>query len=206
MPIDLIGAVVAWLVAASGDAGVRLVRGPDDKRLLRRAVGVAVDLVVGQVDPPFQGPLRQLLEQCFSSRPSLEPDALTPVGEWLRVAIKAQVTEASGWVNNDTGRLFSEEVPVSPEWLAGHVTDAIVGALRQVVAEGGLAELVHGVDTADLLDRLDAIGLTVSQLAAGPAVLAGEAFTIARREYLSLATAAVPAGRSGDPNAADRAG
>ena len=52
-----------------------------------------------------------------------------------------------------------------------------------MVAEDGLAELVHGVDTADVLKRLDAIGLTVGQLAPGPAA-AGEAFEDARQEYL----------------------
>jgi hypothetical protein len=166
MPIDLIGAVVAWLVAASGDAGIRLIRGSGDEGKLRKAVRVAVEAVVREVDPALQKQLRAGLILCFSSPPAMKLDGTTPTGDWLRSAIVTQVSQLEGWVNNDTGRPFYQDVPVDPAWLSGRVTDAIVGALRQVVASGNLPELVRGVDTTDVLGRLDALGLLGQQTAA----------------------------------------
>lgn len=163
MPIDLIGAVVAWLVAASGDAGIRLIRGSRDGRMLRKALAVAVDAVVKEADPAVQEPLREGLRMCFSSPPTMKLDGATPTGDWLRSAIAAQVSELEGWVNNDTGRPFYEDAPVDPAWLTERITNAIIEALRQVVASLGLPELVRGVDTTDVLARLDALGLLFEQ-------------------------------------------
>lgn len=162
MPIDLIGAVVAWLVAASADAGIRLIRGSHDERMLRKALAVAVNTVVKEADPALQKPLRAGLALCFSSPLAMSLDGSTPTGDWLRSAIAAQVSQLEGWVNNDTGRRFFEDAPVDPAWLTERVTDAIIGALRQVVASGSLPELVRGVDTTDVLARLDALGLLVA--------------------------------------------
>jgi hypothetical protein len=159
MPIDLIGAVVAWLVAASGDAGIRLIRGSGDERMLRKAVRVAVDAVVRDADPALRKQLRAGLTLCFSSPPAMKLDGATPPGAWLRSAITAQVSQLEGWVNNDTGRPFYQDVPVDPAWLSGRVTDAVLGALRQVVASGNLPELFRDMDTTEVLARLDALGL-----------------------------------------------
>jgi Effector-associated domain 2 len=159
MPIDLIAAVVAWLVAASGDSGIRLVRGSPDRRMLHNAVKVAVDAVVEQVDPTLRTRLRSALAECFSDPLVLRPDATTPIGDWLRSAITAQVTHLETWVTNDSRRSFLQDVPVDIGWLAKHVTEAIIGALRQVAAMDGLPELVHGVDNADVHAQLDALGL-----------------------------------------------
>jgi hypothetical protein len=158
MPIDLIAAVVAWLVAASGDAGIRLVRGSRDKRMLREAMQVAVDAVVQQADPTLRNGLRSALAECFSAPPVLQPDGTTPVGDWLRAAIAAQVTQLATWMNNDSQRPFLEDVPVDIGWLAERLTEVIIEALRQVVARGGLPELVRGVDSSDVQARLDALG------------------------------------------------
>jgi hypothetical protein len=167
MPIDLIGAVVAWIVATAGDAGIRLIRGSDDKRRLRRTLDVAISTVVEQVTPELRPALRQALAQCFSSPLALTPDGVTPAGDWLRSAIAAQVSRLDEWVSEDTGRPFYGYVPVDPGWLTEKVTDAIIGAMRQVVATGGLPELVHGVDTTDVLARLDTLGLLGQEIAAG---------------------------------------
>jgi hypothetical protein len=164
MPIDLIGAVVAWLVSASGDAGIRLVRGSDDRRKLRKALDVAINAVVQDVPRALEQPLGQALALCFSSPPAMKLDGSTPAGDWLRAAIAAQVSQLEGWVNNDTGRPFYHDVPVDPGWLTDRLTDAIIEAMRQVVAASGLPELVHGVDTTDVLARLDTLGLLGRQI------------------------------------------
>lgn len=166
MPIDLIGAVVAWLVAASGDAGIRLIRGSGDERMLRKAVRVAVDAVVREADPALQKQLRAGLTLCFSSPPAMKLDAATRAGDWLPSAIAAQISQLEGWVNNDTGRPFYQDVPVDPAWLSGRVTDAIIGALRQVVASGNLPEVVRDMDTIEVLARLDVLGLLGQQTTA----------------------------------------
>jgi hypothetical protein len=135
--------------------------------MLRKALAVAVNTVVKEADPALQKPLRAGLALCFSSPLAMSLDGSTPTGDWLRSAIAAQVSQLEGWVNNDTGRRFFEDAPVDPAWLTERVTDAIIGALRQVVASGSLPELVRGVDTTDVLARLDALGLLSRQVAAG---------------------------------------
>jgi hypothetical protein len=165
MPIDLIGAVVGWLVSAFGDAGIGLILGSADKRMMRRALQVAIDAVVNKADPPLRAPLRHGLTLCFSEPLAMSLDGATPVGDWLRAAIVAQVSQLDGWANNDTRRLFYQDVPVDPAWLTEQVTDAIIGALHQVVASGSLPELVHGLDITEVLARLDALSLLTRQVA-----------------------------------------
>jgi hypothetical protein len=172
MPIDLIGAVVAWLVALSGDTGIRLLRGSRDKRMMHDALSVAVGSVVEQADPAVRGSLQAALSQCFSAPLLLQVDISAPIGVWLRSAITEQVMHLENWVNNESGRPFREYVPVDLALLAQQLADAIIVALRQVVALGGLTALVQGVDTAEVLARLDALGLQVSRLETARSVIA----------------------------------
>jgi len=166
MPADLVAAVVGWLVQVLGDAGISLVRGPRDARELRKAVAQAIDLVVDRADPGSREALRRGLEQCFSTSPQIRgPVSSASVGEVLRRALAAQVGQLEQWVNNDTGRPFYQEVSVGPRWVTEQLLDAFVTALRQVVAGSGLAELVHGLDTSEIMAGLDALGLQIRGLA-----------------------------------------
>jgi Effector-associated domain 2 len=157
MPIDLTGAVVAWLVAVCGDTGIRLIRGSPDKRLLLEAVDVAVSAVVVQADPVLREPLRAGLAWCFSGPPQFVPDGSARLDDLLKAAVGRQIERLDNWVDHGTGRSFYQQVPVSQRWLTSEVTKAVVQALRQVVAKSSPAELVHGLDTADMLARLDAL-------------------------------------------------
>src|ERR1035438_9632193 len=112
MPIDLIGAVVAWLVALSGDTGIRLLRGSRDKRMMHDALRVAVGSVVEQADPTVRGSLRAALCECSSAPLLLQVDISVPIGVWLRSAITEQVMQLENWVNNESGRPFREYVSV----------------------------------------------------------------------------------------------
>lgn len=165
MPIDLIGAVVAWLVATTGDAGMRLVRGSADERMLHQAVSVAIDHVVGQVDATSQEPLRDALAWCFSAPPRLEPDGVTQTDIWLRKAVIAQIADI------DPDRLGADRLLDPHDWLEQELSAALVGALRQVAAASGVAELVHGLDFAAVISRLDAIGVQIDHLALSSAAL-----------------------------------
>src|SRR6266496_839179 len=165
MPIDLVAAVTGWLVQVFGDAGIALVRGSRDERELKKAVGQAIETVVDRADPASREALRRGLEQCFSSPRQIHVEGPSSVGERLRAAIAGQVGQLAQWVNNDTGRPFYEEVSVGPDWVTEQLLDAFVTAVRNVVAGGGLAELVHGLDTADIMAQLDALGLQISGLA-----------------------------------------
>ncbi len=160
MPVDLAGALVGWVVSVVGDAGIRLARRSPDERALSKAMGLAIDRVVEQADSSSQEALRLGLRECFSAQPRLGLDASTSVGEGLRAAIVAQVAQLDQMMHSDTGQPFYQAVPVERVWLVEQVTAAVLTALRQVVAAGGLAELVHGVDAAELLARLEE--LTVS--------------------------------------------
>jgi tetratricopeptide (TPR) repeat protein len=160
MPVDVVGALVGWVVSLVGDAGIRFVRRSPDERALRKALGLALDRVVEQADLSCQEALRVGLWECFSTGPRVRLDASSSVGEGLRAAIAAQVAQLDQMVHGDSGQPFYQVVEVDREWLAEQVTVAIVTALRQVVAVGGLAELVHGVDTAEVLARLKELTVT----------------------------------------------
>lgn len=165
VPIDLIGGVVAWLVATAGDAGVRLLRGSPDERMLHQAVSVAIDGVVGQIDATLREPLRDALAWCFSAPPRLEPNGVTRIDVWLRAAVTAQIADI------DPDSLGADGRQDPHDWLEQELSAALVGALRQVVASSGMTELVHGLDFADVMSRLDAIGVQVDQLAQSPAAV-----------------------------------
>lgn len=164
MPIDLIGALVGWLVQAVGDHGIRLVRGSPDERALRRAVRDALGAVVDQADVSSREALRSGLRQCFSSPPRLLVDLSSPIGESLRAAITAQVAELDQMVNAETGQSFYEDVSVERDWLMGQTADAIIAALRSVVAQGSIAELVHALNASDMSAQVNALSRQLIQL------------------------------------------
>ena len=164
MPVDLVGALVGWVVSLVGDAGIRLVRRSPDERALSTAIGLAIDNVVEHIDPSSRNALRLGLRECFSTPPRMRLDVSTSVGEGLRDAIAAQVAQLDEMVHSDSGQPFYQMVPVRPLWLTEQITEAIRTSLRQVVAAGGLAELVHALDTADVLARLNMLGIEGSEV------------------------------------------
>ncbi len=157
MPVDLVGALVGWLVSVVGDAGVRLALRSPKERALRNALRLAIDNVVAQVPSSSQEALRAGLRECFSRPSQLRLDASPNVGDGLRAAIAAQVSQLDEMAHIDTGQPFYQAVPVDRGWLSEQVTAAILTALRHVVAAGEPAELVHALDTAEVLARLDAL-------------------------------------------------
>ncbi|MGH4026619.1 MAG: WD40 repeat domain-containing protein, partial [Pseudonocardiaceae bacterium] len=157
MPVDLVGALVGWLVSVAGDAGFRLARPLPKERALSEAMSLASDEVVAQVTPSLQAGLRAGLRECFSRSPQLRLDAFPNVGDGLRAAVAAQVSQLDHMVHTDTGQPFYQAVPVGREWLSEQVTTAILAALRHVVAAGEPAGLVHALDMAELLARLEAL-------------------------------------------------
>ena len=164
MAIDVVGALVGWLVQTVGDYGIRLVRGSPDERALRRALGRAIEAVAVQVDPASREALRWGLQQCFSSPPRLPRDASGSIGDSFRAAIAAQVDELDQLLSIDTDLPFYQDVPVDQGWLLAQVTDAVITALRSVVAQGSLAELVHGLDASDAAAQVDALSRQLTQL------------------------------------------
>ncbi|MGH3851164.1 MAG: hypothetical protein ACRDRT_15985, partial [Pseudonocardiaceae bacterium] len=166
MPVDLVSALVGWVVSQVGDAGIRLARRPSDERALNTAMRLAIDSVVEQVDPSCREALRLGLRDCFSAPPRLGLAEATAVDRGLRAAIAAQVAQLGQMVHGDTGRPFFQVVAVDRDWLTGQVTKAVLSALRHMAATGGLTELVHGMDTAEVLARLDELGKTGHEVAA----------------------------------------
>ena len=158
MLIDLVSPLVGWLVAQLGDAGTRLLR---DNRTLKKALNLTINKVVEDADTPSREALRLGLLQCFSDPPQLRLDAFTPVGEGLRDAIAAQIGYLYELVGNDTNMKFYQVVEVEQSWLAKEVTNAIFIALRQVVAAGGVPELVRAIDAADTKDALARLELLI---------------------------------------------
>uniref|UniRef100_UPI003EBC1051 NB-ARC domain-containing protein n=1 Tax=Streptomyces sp. bgisy034 TaxID=3413774 RepID=UPI003EBC1051 len=162
MPVEG-GMVFGWLVKAFSQAGIRLVLGPPDERVLKKAIKIAIERVVGQADPEDRTALESGLKYCFSKPPRLRPDAFTPEGEWLRAAIADQIEWLKESRMTDTGRPFYEEVSLDPEWLSSQAADAIITALRQSITRTNLAALVHSVDVADLGVRLDVLMAEISR-------------------------------------------
>jgi len=170
MPIDLVAAVVGWLVQVYGDAGISLVRGPRSERELKQAVAQAIRMIVDRADPASREPLRRGLEQCFSSPQQIRPEWSSSVGEGLHAAIAAKVGQLAQWVNTDTGRPFYEEVSVGPDWVTEQLFDAFVTVVRHLAAGSSLVGLVYGLDTADIMARLDVLGLQISSLTVAASV------------------------------------
>ena len=69
MPVDLVGALVIWVVSLVGDAGMRLIRRSPDERALSKAMGLAINEVVEQADLSCQDVLGIELRECFTAPP-----------------------------------------------------------------------------------------------------------------------------------------
>ena len=161
MPIDLVAALVAWLVEVSGNSVIGSLLGSRE-RALRKAIDVAIKAVADQVNPESRRALERGLYECFSSPPRLPLDVSVSVGEGLRAAIRAQLSLLSQWVNNDTDVAFYRDVGLEPEWLTMRFTDAVIEAIRHVVAAGSLPALAAELTSADIAVRLNALDLKVS--------------------------------------------
>jgi len=164
MPLDLVGALLGWLVSLVGDAGIRLMRRSPDELALRRALGLAIDRVVQQANLSSQEVLREGLRQCFSASPQLGLDASASVSDGLRAAIEAQLAQLDQMMHSDSGDLFYDIVRVDRVWLIDQVTAAIRTALPQVAAASSLAELVNVLNAEGLSTQLDALAVQISEL------------------------------------------
>ena len=164
MPVDLVGALVGWLVSLVGDAGIRLVWRSRDERALSQAMGLAINGVIEQSGLPYQEALRLGLRECFSVPPWLELDGSLSVSEGLRAAIAAQVAQLDQMVHGDTGQPFYQVVPVDQVWLIDQVTTAILTVLPQVAAAISVPDLVHIMNAEGLSTRLDALRGQISEL------------------------------------------
>jgi WD40 repeat protein len=164
MPLDLVGALVGWLVSLVSNAGIRLMRRSSDERALRNALRLAIDKVVRQANASSQEVLREGLRQCFSAPPRLALDATTSVSDGLRAAITAQVAQLDQMMHGDSGELFYNIVSVDRVWLIDQVTAAILTALPQVAAASSLAELINVLNAEGVATRLDALGVQISEL------------------------------------------
>lgn len=162
--LDVVGAVVGWLVSLCGDSGFHLVRDQRDERSLRKILQGSMDSVVVSAPPSAQRTLERGLARYFKAPPALRLDGSVPVHTALEAAVDAQTAELEQWVTRTTGVPFAEAVAVEPEVLRARVTEAIVSGLRQYAAAGGMSELVHALDTAEILGRLNALGLRLDGL------------------------------------------
>lgn len=162
--LDVVGAVVGWLVSLCGDSGLHLVRDQRDERALRKMLQGSMGSVVDLAPPSTREILERGLTRFFKAPPALRLDGTVPVRDALQAAVQAQVVEFEQWVTRTTGAPFAETALVEPDVLRERITDAIVSGLRQYAAAGGMAELVRAVDTAEILGRIDALGLRLDGL------------------------------------------
>ncbi|MEU2131687.1 NB-ARC domain-containing protein [Streptomyces sp. NPDC018352] len=162
--LDVVSAVVGWLVALCGDSGFHLVRDQRDERALRKVLKGSMESVVVSVPPGSRRTLENGLTRFFKAPPALRLDGTTSVHDALEAAVYAQVVELDQWVTRTTGVPFVDAVSVEPEVLRTRITDAIVSGLRQYAAADGMTELVRALDTAEILGRIDALGLRLEGL------------------------------------------
>lgn len=165
MPVDLVGAAVGYLLRVFADTGVTLLRGPGDRRALETSVRRTIDAVVAQADPPSRERLRDGLRQCFTARAVDEVDTSLPLGEGVRAAIAERIALLAGMSDED-GLPFYDGIQVDQDWVTERVTDALLMALRHHAAAGGVAELTRGIDSADMIARLDDLGFQLSVMRA----------------------------------------
>ncbi|MFE7127325.1 ATP-binding protein [Streptomyces sp. NPDC057617] len=162
--IDMVGSLVGWLVSLCGDSGIQLVRNQRDERSLKKTMRRALATVVSQADPAVQNTLERGLVRFFASPPQLSLDGSSPVGEALQAAIAGQVAGLEEWVADTTGLPFADAVDMESAEFVEEVTVAVVAGLRQYAAAGELAELVRALDTAEIISRLQTLGLQISGL------------------------------------------
>lgn len=162
--VEVVSAVVGWLVAVCGDSGFRLVRDGRDERALRKTLQGSMEPVLDLAPQHARRTLERGLTRFFKEPPTLRLDGTAPVHEALEAAVDAQLAKLDQWVARTTGVPFAEAVALEPDVLRGRVTDAVVSGLRQYAAAGGLAELVRALDTTEILSRIDALGLRLDGL------------------------------------------
>lgn len=157
--LDMVGAVVGWLVSLCGDSGVQLLGDQRDERALRKMIQGSMDSVVASAPPSARRTLERGIAKYFGAPPTLHLDGTVSVREALEAAVDAQIAELDQWVARTTGVPFAEAVAVEPDVLRTRITEAIVSGLRQYAAAGAMSELVHALDTAEILGRINALGL-----------------------------------------------
>ncbi|MFI1105227.1 ATP-binding protein [Streptomyces melanogenes] len=162
--LDVVGAVAGWLVALCGDSGFHLVRDQRDERALRKVLQGSMESVLDSAPVSARRTLERGLARFFKAPPTLCLDGTVPVHDALEAAVEAQIVELDQWVARTMGVPFADAVAVEPCALRSQITDAIVSGLRQYAAAGGMAELVHALDTAEILGRIDALGLRLDGL------------------------------------------
>ncbi|MFG2332199.1 hypothetical protein ACGFMM_21535 [Streptomyces sp. NPDC048604] len=165
MAVELAGAVVGWLVAFSSDSGVRLIRGQHDERALKKALTHALAPVVAGTDPAVRPVLERGLTRFFAAPSKFRVVNAPSVREALATAVASQMTDLEEWVAVKTGRPFREVVAIEAEEFTARVTQAVVSGLRQYAAAGELTELVRALDTAEIMGRLDVLGMQITDLA-----------------------------------------
>lgn len=163
--IEVVSAVVGWLVAFCSDSGVRLIKGQSDERSLKKAVRRTLMPVVAETDPAVRPVLERGLVRFFAKQPELSMVGATSVRDSLTTAVEAQMADLEQWVAAKTGRLFSEVVEIEPGEFIDQVSEAVVAGLRQYAAAGELTELVRALDTAEIMGRLEALGMQITDLA-----------------------------------------
>jgi len=161
MPVDLVGAAVGYLLRIFADTGITLLRGPADQRALETSVRRTIDAVVAQADPRSRERLRDGLRQCFTAHAVAEVDVSLPLGDGVRAAIAGRIALLTEMADED-GLPFYDGIQVDQDWVTERVTDALLMALRHYAAAGGLTELVHGIDSAEMIARLEDLGFRLS--------------------------------------------
>lgn len=162
--IDLTDPVIAWVVARTGDMGIRLIFTSRDRRRLRQTLDRELELVVQEVDPRNRAVIGRALASAVSLPTKLHPDPGMPLNQALHKLIATQLRLLEQWVDEDSGLTLASATGIEPLALADRVADAIISGLRHYVAASGLAELVHGLDTAEVTGKLDAISLQIAGL------------------------------------------
>ena len=162
--IDLTDPVISWVVALAGDTGIRLIFTSRDQRRLRHILDKELESVVSQVNPEVRAAAERALVAAVSSPTKLHPDPGVPLGQALRKVIASQLRVLGQWADEESGLNFAAATGIEPDVLADRVADAVVSGLRHYVAASGLAELVHGLDTAEVTGKLDALSLQIAGL------------------------------------------
>ncbi|MGW6461503.1 ATP-binding protein [Streptomyces sp. NPDC055078] len=157
-------ALVGWLIALCGDSGVQLTRDQYDERSLKKTMGRSLGAVVARAHPAIRATLSRGLARFFAEPPRLRLDGSTPIRQALEASVAEQIADLEEWLTAGTGVPFGDAVDIEPGEFAELVTEAVVSGLRQYAAAGELAELVHALDTAEIMSRLDALGLQLSGL------------------------------------------
>lgn len=137
MPADVVNVLTQWLLEACEAVGLRLERGPTDRRALRKAVSRAVSSVLDQAAPSSRNMLEKQLQKCFSSPPAVRD---LEVGGGLQAAVSVQLARSS-----QSGKFSWAHGPphMDANWLAEELSAALMGELHPYLAArdlGGLTD------------------------------------------------------------------